>query len=107
MIPRESTAPVNDIKKPIDKKVPLTKPVITTLRRLTNIASLIPISYKTIKITMFAKPILTPGIPMLGIKDSAIDKTIAIDDKMPTSAIFLTVILANHHIIHCGSLNNN
>ena len=69
MIPKDRTAPVRDIKNPIDKNVPLTKPVTTTLNKLMQIASRIPISYKTKIITIFAKPSFTPGIPMLGIND--------------------------------------
>lgn len=99
MIPRDKTAPVRDIKNPIDKKVPLTKPVTITLKRFIKIASRIPISYKTNKITIFAKPSFTPGIPMDGINDSAMLKTIAREVKMPIIAIFLTFIAIQspHH----------
>lgn len=77
MIPKDKNAPLKDMKKPIDKKVPRAKATIKTLTILINIASTTPISYRVIRIMMLAKPNLTPGMPILGIKDSKKAITIA------------------------------
>lgn len=90
IIPSDIKAPVKLIKKPIDKKVPLTSETTKTLTKLMNIASQIPSSYKVTNITMLAKPSLMPGIVKDGINDSAIAITIVDASKTPKRAIFCT-----------------
>ena len=88
MTPRDKTAPVKDMKKPIDKNVPLTKETTKTLTKLINTASFTPSSYKVTKITILAKPSLIPGMVKDGIKDSAIAITIGAARRTPRRAIF-------------------
>ena len=81
--PKDITAPVNDMKNPIDKKVPLTKETTKTRTKLINTASFTPSSYKVTKMTMLAKPSLIPGIVKDGIKDSAIAITMVAARRTP------------------------
>ena len=92
MMPKDITHPVKDIKNPIDKNVPLTRLTTKTLNKLIEAASQMPNSYKVTRMIMLAKPSFTPGIPMLGIKDSKIAMTIAPAVKTPNNAIFCTFI---------------
>ena len=91
--PNDRTAPVKDIKNPIDKNVPLTKETTRTRTKLINTASLTPSSYSVTKITMLAKPSLIPGIVKDGIKDSAIAITIVAARSTPNNVIFCTFIV--------------
>ncbi len=86
--PRDKNAPVNDIKNPIEKNVPLTSETTKTLTKLMNPASKIPTSYKVTRMTMLAKPSLIPGIVNEGIKDSKIAITIVAARRTPSNAIF-------------------
>ena len=107
MIPKERKAPAKDIKNPIEKIFPLKRLHKITRNKLTITASIIPSSYNTMMITILARPSLIPGIPMEGMKDSKIDKTIVKDVKTPNRAILLTFILNTYISLRRTFDNNN
>lgn len=106
IIPKDKIAPVKDIKNPMEISVPRNNPTRKTRQKSTIMASMIPISYKTIRIIILANPSFTPGMPILGINDSNMAIIIAPAVKTPKRAI-LCVFILNFDIINSLSFDDN